>query len=103
PAAPGGQARRPCHEALASGTPSPSSTAAPSTVPAAACAAGTCQPQDWPSFCCSSHSCRGAKYSSTAEPSICPLPVSSFIVSCHGWLAPLSSIAQNFCPATLLP
>src|SRR3546814_156278 len=76
--------------------------AASSAVPGPACGAGACQPQAWPSFCCLSHSCSGAKYSSTAEPSICSLPVSSFIVSCHGWLAPLSSIAQNFCPATLL-
>src|SRR5690606_20981439 len=69
----------------------------------AAAVCGTCQPQACPSFCCLSHSCSGAKYSSTAAPSICSLPVSSFIVACHGWLAPLSSIAQNFCPATLLP
>jgi len=24
-------------------------------------------------------------------------------VACHGWLAPLLSIAQYFCPASLLP
>lgn len=62
-----------------------------------------CQPQVWPSFCCFSHSCSGAKYSSTALASIFSVPVSSFSVACHGWLAPFSSIAQKRWPATLLP
>ena len=56
--------------------------------------AGACQPQLWPSFCCFSQACSGAKYSSTALPSIFSPPVSSFIVFCQGWLAPLPSIAQ---------
>jgi hypothetical protein len=29
--------------------------------------------------------------------------VSSFMVFCHGWLAPLDSIAEYFSPAALLP
>ncbi len=56
--------------------------------------AGACQPQLWPSFCSFSQACSGAKYSSTAEASIFSPPVSSFMVFCHGWLAPLPSIDQ---------
>src|SRR5690606_19873376 len=70
---------------------------------AAAAAAGACQPQLRPSFCCLSHSCSGEKYSSTAEASICSVPVSSFIVCCQGWLLPRESIAQNLPPPALLP
>src|SRR4249919_15435 len=69
----------------------------------AALAASAFQPQVLPSFCCFSHACSGEKYSSTAEASIFSLPVSSFSVCCHGWLAPLLSIAWYFAPAALLP
>src|SRR5690606_21373666 len=61
------------------------------------------QPQLWPSFCCCSHSCSGAKYSSTAEASIRSPPVSSLSVCCQGWCEPCSSMARNFSPAALLP
>ena len=62
-----------------------------------------CHPHVCPSFCCFSHACNGAKYSSTADASICSLPLSSFSVCYHGWLAPLLSIARYFWPAALLP
>ena len=61
------------------------------------------QPQALPAFCCFSQACNGAKYSSTALASIFSPPVSSFMVFCHGWLAPLDSIAEYFSPAALLP
>src|SRR5690606_34914719 len=61
------------------------------------------QPQVWPSFWAVSHCCRGAKYSSTAEASICSPPVSSCRVCCQGWLAPWASMAWNFLPASALP
>src|SRR5690606_16250447 len=68
-----------------------------------AAATAPVQPQLWPSFCCCSHSCSCAKYSSTAEASICSPPVSSFSVFCQGWCEPCSSMARNFSPAALLP
>ena len=55
---------------------------------------GAVQPHCLPAFCCFSQVCSGAKYSSTAEASIFSPPVSSFMVCCHGWLAPLDNIAQ---------
>src|SRR5690606_26293453 len=77
----------------------------PSEAPVApaGAAAAACHPQVLPSFCSTSHSCSGAKYSSTAEASIVSPPLSSFSVCCQGWLLPLDSIAQNFSPAALLP
>src|SRR5690606_7857633 len=65
--------------------------------------AAACQPQVLPSFCSTSHSCSGAKYSSTADASMVSPPVSSFSVCCQGWLLPLESIAQNFSPAAWSP
>ena len=52
------------------------------------------QPHCLPLFCVSSQPCSGAKYSSTAEPSSCSPPVSSFSVFGHGWLEPRCIIAQ---------
>jgi hypothetical protein len=61
------------------------------------------QPHMRPSFCCLSHACKGAKYSSIAAASMRSLPVICLRVCCQGWLAPVASIAWNFRPAALLP
>jgi len=66
-------------------------------------AAGSHQPQVCPLFCSASHLRIGAKYSISALASPLSSPLMAFIASGHGLLAPISSMALSFAPASLLP
>ena len=59
-------------------------------------------PTGFPSFCSSSHTLSGAKYSTSAFASISRDPVSCASASGQGLDAPSSSIAFSFSPAALL-
>src|SRR5207302_7674423 len=56
-----------------------------------------------PLFCSSSHLFSGAKYSSSAPPSIFRSPVITSNASGHGLLSPFPHLVLNFAPASLEP